>query len=275
MMPLSLWIIFFAIIPMIYALWLSLHHAFIENLSQLRWAGFANYCMLFGDVKFVQSLRWSLLFAVISVSFEMVLGISIAQLFNRRIPGKGLGITFLLLPMLVSAALMGTIFRLLLNEFVGPISYLLQPITQGNALLSAEWANRTLVVADCIACTPFVFINVYSALQSIPIEILEAANVEGANGFQRFFQISFPLIRPIVGVTFLERLISAFLIFDLVYSMTSGGPGTTTQSVSIYIYRRAFGRSNFGMANAGSFTLAIMLLFPSLLLVKRLIRSLR
>ncbi|MBN1267196.1 MAG: sugar ABC transporter permease [Anaerolineales bacterium] len=275
MAPLSLWLLLFAIIPISYGLWLSLHHAFIENLSELRWAGLTNYRLLFGDAKFLQSLQWSLLFAVISVAIEMTLGMGIAQLFNRRVPGKGLAITFLLLPMLVSAALMGTIFRLLLNEFVGPIAYLLQPISQGAALLGPEWANRTLILADVIACTPFVFINVYSALQSIPEEVLESASVEGANAWQRFSRISFPMILPIIGVTFLERLIAAFLIFDLVYTMTGGGPGTITQSVSIYIYRRAFGRSNFGMANAGSFTLAVMLLIPSLVLVKRLLRSLQ
>lgn len=273
MLPLILWLLGFAIFPIIYSLWLSLHNAFIETLADPAWIGFGNYLRLFRDSKFTASLSWSLRFALISVSIQMVLGIGIAQLFNRRIPGKGLGITALLIPMLVSAALMGTMFRLLFNEFVGPLDYLLRPITQGEALLSTEWVNRTIILADCIACTPFVFINVYSALQSVPNEIMEAASVDGANAVQRFFRITLPMIMPIVGVTFLERLLAAFLIFDLVLTMTGGGPGSLTQSVSVYIYRRAFGRSNFGLASAGAFSLAILLMLPSLALVRRILRS--
>jgi multiple sugar transport system permease protein len=275
MLPLILWLLGFAFFPMVYSLWISLHNAFIETLANPTWTGLGNYQRLFNDSKFIQSLFWSFRFAVISVSIQMVIGIGIAQLFNRRIPGKGIGITALLLPMLISAALMGTMFRLLFNEFVGPLAYLLQPITQGDALLSAKWVNRTIIAADCIACTPFVFINAYSALQSVPEEILEAADVDGANPLQKFLRITFPLILPIVGVTFLERLLAAFLIFDLVLTLTGGGPGNITQSVSVYIYRRAFGRSNFGLASAGAFTLAILLIFPSLALVRRILRSLR
>jgi multiple sugar transport system permease protein len=273
MLPLMLWLLLFALLPIAYGFWLSLHNAFIENLSRPTWAGGENYLRLFGDSKFIQSLGWSLRFAVISVSIQMVLGIGIAQLFNRRLPGKGVGITALLLPMLVSAALMGTMFRLLFNEFVGPLAFLLQPITQGEALLSASWVNQAVIGADCIACTPFVFLNVYSALQVVPEEILEAASVDGANAVQRFFRVTLPLIMPIVTVTFLERLLAAFLIFDLVLTLTGGGPGNMTQSVSVYIYRRAFGRSNFGLANAGAFSLALLLMTPALLLVRRLLRS--
>lgn len=275
MLPLILWLLGFAFLPIVYSLWISLHNAFIETLNNPTWAGLGNYQRLFNDSKFIQSMVWSFRFAIISVSIQMVIGIGIAQLFNRRIPGKGIAITALLLPMLISAALMGTMFRLLFNEFVGPLAYLLQPITQGGALLSVKWVNRTIIAADCIACTPFVFINAYSALQSVPEEILEAADVDGANPVQKFFRITFPLILPIVGVTFLERLLAAFLIFDLVLTLTGGGPGNITQSVSVYIYRRAFGRSNFGLASAGAFTLAILLIFPSLALVRRILRSLR
>jgi len=274
MLPLILLLLVFALYPILYSFWLSLHNAFIETLSNPVWSGLDNYLRLIKDPKFIASITWSVKFAFISVSIQMILGIGIAQLFNRRFPGKGFGLTALLLPMLVSAALMGTMFRLLFNEFVGPLAHLLQPLTGGEALLSAKWANVTIIAADCIACTPFVFINVYSALQAVPIEILEAASVDGATSFQRFFRVTLPIIMPIVGVTFLERLLAAFLIFDLVLTLTGGGPGTITQSVSVYIYRRAFGRSNFGLASAGSFALVILLIVPSLFLVKRLMRSL-
>jgi multiple sugar transport system permease protein len=275
MLPLLVWLLCFAIAPMLYGFWLSLHHAFIENLSSPRWAGLANYRFLFGDPAFVRGVKWSLRFAVTSVSLEMIVGVTIAQFFNREIPGKGIAIALLMLPMVISAALMGTMFRLLFNEFVGPVHYLLSFATGGAALLGANYVGWTLLAADAVNATPFVFINTYAALQAVPTELLEAAEVDGASGWQRFWKITFPLVLPIVGITFLERLLAAFLIFALVYTLTGGGPGNMTQSVSIYIYRRAFGRSDFGMANAAAFSMAAILLAPAMVIVRRMMRSFR
>jgi len=275
LLPLAAWLFCFALIPMAYGLWLSLHNAFIENLSQPTWAGLANYTYLFNDPAWARSLGWSLRFAVISVTAQMVVGVAIAQFFNRAMPGKGLWTTLLLIPMVVSAALIGTMFRLLFNEFVGPIQYLLNPITKGGALLGPNLVNLTIIVADCINSIPFVFINIYAALQSVSQELLEAAMVDGASAWQRFWHITMPLILPIAAVTWLMRLLAAFLIFELVFTLTSGGPGNMTQSASVYIYRRAFSRSDFGMANAASFTLGMLLLGPALVVVRRMMRPAR
>lgn len=275
LLPLVIWLFCFAIIPLGYGFWLSFHEARIINLSNPTWTGLTNYINLFKAIPFQSSLRWSLVFAVISVSIEMLLGLAISQLFNRNFPLKGVAITLFLLPMVVSPFLMGTMFRLLFNEFVGPIAYLLAGITGTTAMLGAAWVNPTLIGADAINRTPSVFLNIYSALQGVSQELLEAAKVDGANAWQRLTRVSLPLIMPIMGITFLERVLASFLIFDLVFALTAGGPGTMTQGVSIFIYRRAFERSDFGMANAASFTIAVMLLIPSIYLVKRMMRTLR
>jgi multiple sugar transport system permease protein len=275
LLPLTAWIFFFALVPMFYGLWLSVHNAFIENLSHPTWAGLANYIYLFRDPAWGRALVWSLRFALISVTAQMVVGVAIAQFFNRSMPAKGMWITLLLIPMVVSAALIGTMFRLLFNEFVGPIQYLLNPITGGGALLGPDLVNLTIIVADSINNIPFVFINIYAALQSVPTELLEAAMVDGASPWQRFWHIVVPMILPIAIVTWLMRLLAAFLVFELVFTLTGGGPGNMTQSTSIYIYRRAFSRSDFGMANAASFSLALLLLAPALLVVRRMMRPAR
>jgi multiple sugar transport system permease protein len=275
LLPLTAWLFFFAVVPMAYGLWLSLHNAFIENLSHPTWAGLTNYTYLFKDPAWARALGWSLRFAVITVTVQMVVGVAIAQFFNRSMPAKGMWITLLLIPMVVSAALIGTMFRLLFNEFVGPIQYLLNPITRGAALLGPDLVNLTIIAADCINSIPFVFINIYAALQSVPTELLEAAMVDGASPWQRFWHIVVPMILPIAIVTWLMRLLAAFLIFELVFTLTGGGPGNMTQSASVYIYRRAFSRSDFGMANAASFSLALLLLAPALLVVRRMMRPAR
>lgn len=272
LLPLGAWLVCFALIPMIYGVWLSLHNAFIENLSQPSWIGLGNYVYLIKDPAFARALGWSLRFALISVTAQMVVGVAMAWFFNRPIPAKGLWITLLLTPMVVSPALIGTMFRLLFSECVGPIQFLLNPLTKGNPLLGPDLVMLTIIVADSISSTPFVFINIYAALQSVSHELMEAATVDGASAWQRFWRITVPLILPITIVTWLMRILAAFLVFELVFSLTGGGPGNMTQSATIYIYRRAFSRSDFGMANAASVTLGLLLLGPSLLMLRRMVR---
>lgn len=271
--PLTIWLICFALYPMLYGLRLSFFNARINNINSPDFIGLQNYIKLFSNADFGKSLLWSLKFAAISTTIQMILGILIAQLFNREFPGRSTAVTLLLLPMVVSPFLMGTMFRLLFNEFVGPIAYLLAGLTGTTAMLGVSFVNQTIIGADTVNRMPFVFINVYSAMKGVSKELIEAATVDGANAFQRLIHVTLPLISSILGVTFLEKLLASFLIFELVFAMTAGGPGTFTQSVSIFIYRRAFQRSDYGMASAASFSLAVMLLIPSLYLVRRTMKG--
>lgn len=273
LLPLALWLICFALYPVLYGMRLSFFNARINNINNPQFIGFGNYVKLFSNPEFGTSLLWSLKFAVVATVLQMLTGIFVAWLYNRDFPLKGLATTFQLLPMVVSPFLMGTMFRLLFNEFVGPLAYILSAVTGTTALLGMAYVNGTIQTANTVNNMPFVFINMYSAMQGVPQELLEAATVDGANSFQKMRHITLPLISSILGVTFLEKLLASFLIFDLVFALTAGGPGTFTQSVSIYIYRRAFQRSDYGLASAASFALAFILLIPSLFLVKRTLKG--
>ena len=269
LLPLTLWLLCFALYPILYGLRLSLFNARINNIDNPTFIGLQNYVKLFSNSEFGTSLFWSLKFALIATFIQMLLGILIAWLFQREFPGKGIATTLILLPMVVAPFLMGTMFRLLFNEAVGPIAYLLSGITGTTALLGIAWVNKTIIGADTINRMPFVFINMYSAMRGVPDELLEAATIDGANAVQKLIHITIPMISSIFGITFLEKMLQSFLIFEMIFAMTAGGPGTYTQSVSIFIYRRAFQRSDYGMACAASFALAVILLIPSLYLVKR------
>ncbi len=269
LLPLTLWLVCFALYPILYGLRLSLFNARINNIDNPTFIGLQNYIKLFSNAEFGTSLMWSLKFALLATFIQMLLGILIAWLFQREFPGKGIATTLILLPMVVAPFLMGTMFRLLFNEAVGPIAYLLSGLTGTTALLGMAWVNKTIVGADTINRMPFVFINMYSAMRGVPDELLEAATIDGANAVQKLIHITIPMISSIFGITFLEKMLQSFLIFEMIFAMTAGGPGTFTQSVSIFIYRRAFQRSDYGMACAASFALAVILLIPSLYLVKR------
>ena len=273
LMPLVMWLVLFALVPLGYGFWLSLHDARLATLHSPRWVGLRNYQTLINSEGFYNSLRWSLGFAISSVAVEMIVGMSAATLFNRKFPGKGLAITLFMIPLMISPVLMGTMFRLLFHEAVGPIAYLLSGITGTTALLGMRYVNYTLVGANMINRTPMVFLNTYSAMQGVSADLLEAATVDGCNSWQRWRNIILPFIFPIVGITFLERILQNFVIFEMVFALSGGGPGTFTQSVSIFVYRRAFERSDFGMANAASFFIAIILLIPALYLVRKMVRN--
>lgn len=273
LLPLLLWLLCFALYPILYGLRLSFFNARINNFNNPKFVGFGNYVKLFTSPEFGSSLLWSLKFSIIATILQMGSGILVAWLYNRDLPCKGIFTTFQLLPMVVSPCLMGTMFRLLFDEFVGPIAYLASFLTGTTALLGMAYVNGTIQAANTVNNMPFVFINMYSAMQGVPQELLEAATVDGANSWQKMTKITLPLISSILGVTFLEKLLASFLIFDLLFALTAGGPGSFTQSVSIFIYRRAFQRSDYGMATAASFSLAVILLIPSLYLVKRTLKG--
>ena len=137
LLPLTIWLVAFALYPILYGLRLSLFNARINNIDNPTFIGLQNYIKLFSNSEFGQALLWSLRFAVICTLIQMVLGIAISWLFQRDFPGKGLATTLILLPMVVAPFLMGTMFRLLFNESVGPIAYLLSGLTGTTACL--EW----------------------------------------------------------------------------------------------------------------------------------------
>lgn len=218
LLPLTIWLVAFALYPILYGLRLSLFNARINNIDNPTFIGLQNYIKLFSNSEFGQALLWSLKFAIICTLIQMVLGILISWLFQRDFPGKGLATTLILMPMVVAPFLMGTMFRLLFNESVGPIAYLLSGLTGTTALLGIAWVNQTIIGADTINRMPFVFINMYSAMQGVPQELLEAATMDGANAFQKLIHVTIPTISSIFGITFLEKLLQSFLIFELIFA---------------------------------------------------------
>jgi multiple sugar transport system permease protein len=121
--------------------------------------------------------------------------------------------------------------------------------------------------------TPMVFLNVYTASNGVSGDLTEAAKVDGANAWQTLIYVIYPVIMPILLITFLERILAGFLMFSLVFALTGGGPGIFTQSASIFIWNTAFASGDFGVANAASYILALLLLFPALYLVRRMMRT--
>ena len=175
--------------------------------------------------------------------------------------------------MLVPPVLTGIMFKLMLNSFVGIVPQYLQLFGVNLNFLSVKGVIPTLIFADFIQWTPFTFLIIYSALQTIPISLYEAAKIDGANSPQIFNNIVLPLLLPSIGISSFLRFIEAFRTFDVIYALTGGGPGNKTTTISIYIYKAAFERGNFSQAVVSSIFLLIFALIPLYISMKFILRG--
>lgn len=272
--PLLSLIIFLTIFPTLFAYYISLQQVSFTTLDQGIFVGLENFRRTLMDSDFYAALWFSLRYAAVATVIQLLLGLGMALWFDRKeLPGKRVLLSLLLLPIMVSPALLGIMFRLMLNSFVGPIAYYMDQVgLPGNRLLTPDYLFVTLIVIDVAQWTPFVFIILYSALQTVPKELYEAAAVDGATAWQRLIAITIPIITPFLWIAVLLRAIDSFKVFDMIHVLTGGGPGTLTTSISIYIYKLAFLAGEVGRASAASILLLLVFSLPIGIVLQRILR---
>ena len=160
---------------------------------------------------------------------------------------------------MIAPSLMAVMYRLILNENIGIIPGFLQKFGWDISIFDQKYVFFTLVFLDAIQYTSFAFLLVYAGLQNIPQEIYESAAIDGARYRQVIARITIPILRPALAIIAMLRLIDSFRTFDTIYILTGGGPGTSTQTIGIYIYKTAFITGDFGLASAASVTLVLLL----------------
>ena len=233
-----------------------------QRIGEAEFVGLANFAGLLGDPNFAESVRVTLVFAAAVVSIEMVLGVGLALLLDRRIRGMSLLRTVFILPMMIAPIVVGLIWRYMYHPSVGPLNRMLdrlglEPVPW---LSSPDWALISVIVADIWQWTPFVFILSLAALQSLPRSALEASRIDGATPWQQVWHIKLPLMLPVLVVTALLRLIDAFKVLEVILVMTNGGPGLSTEIVSLRIQRTVAEFRQLGTGAAMSlYLLAIVL----------------
>jgi multiple sugar transport system permease protein len=252
LLPAVLYVIAWRIIPALYTVYLSFTSYNLAYDTSARLIGFANYARLIGESGLQSSLIVTMEFSIIVTSVELVLGLSAALFFNRNMPARNILLGIFLIPIVMPPVVVGTIWYILFNQFVGPIPYLLQLAhgpdipwlaTPGTALFG-------LIVADVWEWTPLMALLLLSALQAIPNDLVEAATVDGASGLQLFRFITLPQIGGMMAVAVGLRFMDAFRELDKVIIMTGGGPGTATDFLSVHIYKAAFKFFTLGYAAA-------------------------
>lgn len=232
------------------------------NLQQAPvFIGFKNYIDIFKDELFIKSLKNNIFFAFLSVSIELILGIIIAMMLTDDNPLTRLLITFLMVPLIIAPVASGTLWRMMLDRTYGIVNYLLTLI----GLPPVPWlgdyriAIYTIIMVDCWQFTPFVAILVLSSIKSIPKDIIEAARVDGASPFKVFTKLVLPITSPVIIIVAMLRFIDAFKVFDTIFVMTQGGPGSATEMLPTYIYRQGikFLRVGYSSATAVLFIISM------------------
>lgn len=227
--------------------------------------GFDNYRKLMRDDPiFWESFRTTIKFVTATVSLEFLFGLGLALLLFHLVRGRRFVVTVILMPMMLAPVAIGLMWKLLLNGEFGMFTFYLRKLAlmapQTAPLSSYKLVLPTMILIDVWEWTPFVTLVILAGLMSLPQEPFEAAVMDGAGPFRIFWDVTLPLLRPIIALVMLLRGIDAFKEFDKVFILTGGGPGTATELLSIYTWRINFRNWDFGYGSVVAFMVYLVVL---------------
>ncbi len=250
--PTILFVLGMVLFPIIYTFVLSFHSWRMSANIPWKFVGLDNYVELFSDSRFPNAVLRTFIFALIALAFEIVLGMVIAIYLDRVFFGKNFVKTAFLLPMVATPVAIGMVWKLIYEPNIGILNTIIRNMNGPKIdwLGDSGKALYSLVAVDIWQWTPFVMLIISAGLTSIPLELFEAAMVDGASGIKIVFKVTLPLLRPTIYTAVLLRLIDVLKTFDIIYSMTQGGPGFATETMNILSFRQAFEFLQFGEASA-------------------------
>ena len=248
--------------PLIYSLMVSFMRIDMMD-TDTSFAGLYNYAQLFKDKRLWESLLHTALITLIALPVELLLGLAMAYLFLEKMPGRQIFISLLVLPTIISPVVAGATWRLLFDNRFGPINQVLGWIS-GHPVAALWTISPNLVYPAIIFCeiwqwTPFMFLILLAALSNVDRSLTEAAEIDGAGFIRTFFRIVLPAIWPVMAIAILIRGLDLVRIFDIIWALTSGGPGTMTETISIYAYTQGFRQFETSYTAAIAFLVIVIL----------------
>ncbi|NGN65999.1 sugar ABC transporter permease [Streptomyces sp. A7024] len=243
--PLLAYLLAFYAYPLFRNIELSLHDYTVRAFVQgdAAFAGLANYRDVLGSDAFGPALRNTLLFTFVSIAAQYAIGLALAVFFRDGFRLSGVLRAMFLVPWLLPLIVSGSAWSWMLNSDNGIVNAALQAfgIGQINWLTSPDWALTAVIIANVWLGVPFNLVLLHAGLQNIPDELYEAAALDGANAWQRFWRVTFPLLRPVSAITLLLGLVYTLKVVDVIWIMTTGGPGDSSTTLAVWSYREAFG----------------------------------
>jgi len=262
--------------PILSTLYLSLFESQLGRFSVNVFRGLGNYIDLLKSPVFWSTIRRTLHFTLLSVGLELVLGIAVAQLIASHPPGWKVLRTSLIIPWAVPTIVTGMMWRWIYNADYGSLNGLLSQLGLIKQyipwLIQPTRAMNLVILADVWHTVPFVALILQAALATLPQEMEEAAAVDGANAWQRFWLIRLPLLRSAILVALVIRTVEAFRVFDIIYVLTAGGPAFGTVTISYLTYVETFNYGHIGNGSALSFLISIFSFALALIYIRLLYR---
>jgi multiple sugar transport system permease protein len=277
--PAILFVLAMAIFPLGYSFVLSLREWKLARMDEPgAWVGLENYILLFtDDPEFMDSVKVTAIFVGWDVLVTLILALGAALLLKRQGRVYSLTRILLILPFVMSPAVIGISFRFFLNAEFGIAQFLigwLIPALEGKVWLSdATLAMAAVVASDVWHWAPYMTLIILGGLASVPKETEEAARIDGAGPIRVFIDVTLPQIMPVLAVVAILKSVFALKAFDTIFTLSNGGPGTSTQTLAYYVYNTAFGYYDLGYAAAAAYILTAILLTIAMFYLRLVIRK--
>ncbi|HWU47636.1 MAG TPA: sugar ABC transporter permease [Humibacter sp.] len=266
--PVVVYLAAFYAYPLIRNIELSLRDYTVRSFVQgdAPFVGFANYVKVFLNPTFAPAFLHTALFTVISIVFQFAIGMVLAVFFHQNFRLSATLRALFLVPWLLPLIVSASTWSWMLNSDSGVVNSVLQAIGAApiNWLTSPDWALTSVIIANIWIGIPFNLVILYSGLQNIPVDLYEAASLDGANAWQKFWRVTFPLLRPVSAITILLGLVYTLKVFDIIWIMTRGGPGNSSTTFATWSYQLGFGSvlPDFSpAASVGNLLIVLALIF--------------
>jgi multiple sugar transport system permease protein len=272
-MPTVVFILAIVVLPTFYALGLSFVKWDIQT-PQRSFIFTANYAEILTTSRVWRAFANTVMVAVGAVGLELLFGLGLALLLLDRFPGRGVVMAVLMIPLTMAPVVVGQTWRMLWDTRFGAVNHLLSLLTGQNVqllwLAKPALATTAIIITDVWQWTPFVFLIILAGLMAINHELYEAAAIDGASAWDKFLRITLPLLRPVLLVVVLFRLLEALKLFDILFVLTRGGPGYSTENYTLYLYQQGFAFGRLGYTAAGSILFVVIVTVIATLLIRRI-----
>jgi multiple sugar transport system permease protein len=274
--PAIIFLVAMSIFPLLYSLVTSFQEMDLAGRFPTRFVGLKNYIQILHDGRFLNSLKVTFLYTTIAVGLEIVLGFILALLLWHEFRGSRVIISLMTLPIMLTPVVSAMMWRMLFHADFGVLNFILgklfntsQPIQW---IAETRYALASIIIVDVWQWTPFAFLIFLSGLRALPKDCIEAAKIDGASGFLIVKSVILPLLERVVLVAVLIRTIDSIKVFDYIYVLTMGGPGSSTESLSLYTYLTGYRYLNMGYASSLSYVVLIIINVLSMLFIRSLLR---
>lgn len=272
-LPAIVVILLIGLFPVVYTLTIS-----VQNLTMMdedtSFHGLVHYRHLLEDGRFWSSLLHTFTIIAIALPAELLLGLGLAYLFLERLPGRQVFVALLVMPVVISPIIAGATWRLMFDNRFGPINQILgwiagEPVTI-LWTVDPNYVYPAILIAEIWQWTPFMFLLLLAALSNVDRSQLEAAELDGAGFWRTFWRVVLPAIWPVLAIAVLIRALDLFRIFDVIWALTRGGPGTRTETFSIYAYVQGFQQFETSYTAAMAFVVIVLLAVLVTLALRRM-----